>query len=45
MAAQRSVVVVGGGLAGLMTTMKLAEAGVHVKLFSLVPVTLPITDC
>ena len=32
------VAVVGGGLAGLMTTLKLAEAGVPVDLFSIVPV-------
>lgn len=45
MAAQRTVVVVGGGLAGLMTTMKLAEAGVKVKLFSLVPVKRSHSVC
>lgn len=45
MAAQRSVVVVGGGLAGLMTAMKLAEAGVKVKLFSLVPVKRSHSVC
>ena len=32
------VIVVGGGLAGLMTTIKIAEAGVPVVLFSIVPV-------
>jgi succinate dehydrogenase or fumarate reductase, flavoprotein subunit, Bacillus subtilis subgroup len=32
------VIVVGGGLAGLMATIKLAEAGTSVDLFSLVPV-------
>lgn len=32
------VIVVGGGLAGLMATIKLAEAGTFVDLFSLVPV-------
>ncbi len=31
------VVVVGGGLAGLMTTIKLAEAGIGVDLISIVP--------
>src|SRR5438128_11181647 len=31
-------VVVGGGLAGLMTVIKLAEAGKHVDVFSIVPV-------
>ena len=34
----RRVVVVGGGLAGLMTVIKLCEAGVPVDVFSLVPV-------
>ena len=43
--AQRSVVVVGGGLAGLMTTLKLAEAGVKVKLFSVVPVKRSHSVC
>lgn len=45
MASQRTAVVVGGGLAGLMTTMKLAEAGVKVKLFSLVPVKRSHSVC
>lgn len=45
MAAQRTVVVVGGGLAGLMATMKLAEAGHKVKLFSLVPVKRSHSVC
>lgn len=45
MAAQRTVAVVGGGLAGLMTAMKLAEAGVKVKLFSLVPVKRSHSVC
>ena len=34
----RRVVVVGGGLAGLTTVIKLCEAGIPVDLFSLVPV-------
>jgi succinate dehydrogenase / fumarate reductase flavoprotein subunit len=34
---QNKVFVVGGGLAGLMCTIKLAEAGIPVDLFSLVP--------
>lgn len=45
MAAQRTVVVVGGGLAGLMTTLKLAEAGHKVKLFSIVPVKRSHSVC
>jgi succinate dehydrogenase / fumarate reductase flavoprotein subunit len=43
--AKRQVAVVGGGLGGLMTTMKLAEAGVHVDLFSLVPVKRSHSVC
>lgn len=34
----KNIVIVGGGLAGLMATIKAAEAGVHVDLISLVPV-------
>lgn len=45
MAKQRTVVVVGGGLAGLMTTMKLAEAGHRVQLFSIVPVKRSHSVC
>ena len=45
MAAERTVVVVGGGLAGLMTAMKLAEAGHKVKLFSIVPVKRSHSVC
>jgi succinate dehydrogenase / fumarate reductase flavoprotein subunit len=33
----RKVIVIGGGLAGLMATLKLAEGGQKVDLFSLVP--------
>jgi len=39
------VIVVGGGLAGLMTTVKIAEAGGTVKLFSLVPVKRSHSVC
>ncbi|MGE0000540.1 MAG: succinate dehydrogenase (quinone) flavoprotein subunit [Fimbriimonadaceae bacterium] len=42
---QRRVAVVGGGLAGLMTTMKLAEAGHKVQLFSIVPVKRSHSVC
>lgn len=45
MASQKTVAVVGGGLAGLMTAMKLAEAGVKVKLFSVVPVKRSHSVC
>ena len=41
----RRVIVVGGGLAGLTTTMKLCEAGVPVDLFSLVPVKRSHSVC
>src|ERR1700678_2142984 len=41
----RRVAVVGGGLAGLMTTIKLCEAGVPVDLFSLVPVKRSHSVC
>jgi len=39
------VIVVGGGLAGLMTTIKVAEAGVPVDLFSFVPVKRSHSVC
>ena len=45
MAVQRTIAVVGGGLAGLMATMKLAEAGHRVKLFSVVPVKRSHSVC
>ncbi|NRF94369.1 succinate dehydrogenase flavoprotein subunit [Paenibacillus frigoriresistens] len=38
-------IVVGGGLAGLMATIKIAEAGSRVKLFSLVPVRRSHSVC
>src|SRR5208282_3060630 len=41
----RRVVVVGGGLTGLMTVIKLCEAGVPVDLFSLVPVKRSHSVC
>ncbi len=41
----RRVIVVGGGLAGLMTVIKLCEAGVAVDLFSLVPVKRSHSVC
>jgi succinate dehydrogenase / fumarate reductase flavoprotein subunit len=43
--AKQHVVVVGGGLAGLAATMKLAEAGVHVYLISMVPVKRSHSVC
>jgi succinate dehydrogenase / fumarate reductase flavoprotein subunit len=39
------IIVVGGGLAGLMSAIKAAEAGVHVDLFSLVPVKRSHSVC
>jgi len=39
------LIVVGGGLAGLMSALKAAEAGVHVDLFSLVPVKRSHSVC
>src|ERR1700687_4797050 len=44
MAAARFTVV-GGGLAGLMTTIKLAEAGEHVDVLSIVPVKRSHSVC
>ncbi len=38
-------IVVGGGLAGLMTVTKLTEAGYHVDLFSVVPVKRSHSVC
>ncbi|AWB45846.1 succinate dehydrogenase flavoprotein subunit [Paenibacillus sp. CAA11] len=43
--AKQSIIIVGGGLAGLMATIKAAEAGVHVALFSLVPVKRSHSVC
>ena len=43
--AEKKVIVVGGGLAGLMSTIKAAEQGAHVDLFSLVPVKRSLCLC
>lgn len=43
--ANQRIIVVGGGLAGLMTAIKIAEAGVPVDLFSLVPVKRSHSVC
>lgn len=43
--AKNRIIVVGGGLAGLMATVKAAEAGVHVDLFSVVPVKRSHSVC
>lgn len=43
--ATTNIIVVGGGLAGLMATIKAAEAGVHVHLFSIVPVKRSHSVC
>ena len=43
--AEKRVIVVGGGLAGLSCTMKLCELGVKVDLFSLVPVKRSHSVC
>ena len=42
---QPRVLVIGGGLAGLSATMRLAELGVHVDLVSLVPVKRSHSVC
>jgi len=44
MATQR-IIIVGGGLAGLMATIKVAESGTPVDLFSLVPVKRSHSVC
>ncbi|OZQ75237.1 succinate dehydrogenase flavoprotein subunit [Paenibacillus odorifer] len=43
--ATSDIIIVGGGLAGLMATIKAAEAGAHVYLFSLVPVKRSHSVC
>jgi succinate dehydrogenase / fumarate reductase, flavoprotein subunit len=42
---QPKILVVGGGLAGLMATIRVAEAGVPVDLFSIVPVKRSHSVC
>src|SRR5215831_12166594 len=42
---QPRIIVVGGGLAGLMATIKVAESGVPVDLFSIVPVKRSHSVC
>src|SRR6188768_3102115 len=42
---KKRVIVVGGGLAGLSCTIKLAEEGVGVDLFSMVPVKRSHSVC
>jgi succinate dehydrogenase / fumarate reductase, flavoprotein subunit len=42
---QPKIIVVGGGLAGLMATIRVAEAGVPVDLFSIVPVKRSHSVC
>jgi succinate dehydrogenase / fumarate reductase flavoprotein subunit len=43
--AEDRLIVVGGGLAGLMTTIKIAELGVPIDVFSLVPVKRSHSVC
>ena len=45
MASSPRIVVVGGGLAGLAAVIKIAEAGGHVDLFSIVPVKRSHSVC
>lgn len=45
MASQHRVIVVGGGLAGLAASVRVAEAGLPVDLFSLVPVKRSHSVC
>jgi len=45
MADEKRVIVIGGGLAGLAATVRIAEAGVPVDLFSLVPVKRSHSVC
>ncbi|MDK2973271.1 MAG: succinate dehydrogenase / fumarate reductase, flavoprotein subunit [Candidatus Sumerlaeota bacterium] len=41
----KNIIVIGGGLAGLAATIKIAEAGFHVDLFSMVPVKRSHSVC
>src|SRR6476661_3600122 len=43
--AKSKIIIVGGGLAGLMATIKVAETGTPVELFSLVPVKRSHSVC
>ena len=45
MGTKRKIAIVGGGLSGLMTAMKCAEAGIEVLLFSIVPVKRSHSVC
>src|SRR5512141_572631 len=45
MASTPKIIVVGGGLAGLSATIKIAESGGHVDLFSIVPVKRSHSVC
>src|SRR3981189_3815426 len=42
---QPKIIVVGGGLAGLMATIRVAEAGIPVELFSIVAVKRSHSVC
>ena len=42
---EKKVIVVGGGLAGLMSTIKLVERGIKVDIISLVPVKRSHSVC
>jgi succinate dehydrogenase / fumarate reductase flavoprotein subunit len=42
---QPKIIVVGGGLAGLMATIRVAESGIPVELFSIVPVKRSHSVC
>jgi succinate dehydrogenase / fumarate reductase flavoprotein subunit len=45
MASNPKIIVIGGGLAGLAATIRIAEAGGHVDLFSIVPVKRSHSVC